>query len=78
MFLALLLVLLAQAHDLANDLDIEAVALGFLKDLALSFVELFDLFFDVLDALDDGAQLITRNFRQSTHGLLPLNRTPSN
>jgi hypothetical protein len=36
--LALLLVLLSQADDLSNDLNIEAIALGFLKDFPLSFV----------------------------------------
>ena len=36
--LALLLVLLSQADDLSNDLSIEAIALGFLKDFPLSFV----------------------------------------
>ena len=35
--LTLLLVLASQANDLSNDLYIEAVALGFLKDLPLSF-----------------------------------------
>jgi hypothetical protein len=32
----------------------------------------------VLDALDDGTQLITRNLDRSTHGLLLLNRTHQN
>jgi hypothetical protein len=32
----------------------------------------------VLDALDDGTQLITRNLDWSTHGLLPLNMIEPN
>src|SRR5262249_52966293 len=36
--LALFLVLLSQPNDLSNDLNVEAVALGFLKDFPLSFV----------------------------------------
>ena len=38
MLFALLLVLLSQLDDLAKDLNIEAVALGFLGDLLLGFV----------------------------------------
>jgi len=38
MLFALLLVLLSQLDDLAKDLNIEAVALGFLVDLLLGFV----------------------------------------
>jgi hypothetical protein len=38
MLFALLLVLLSQSDDLAKDLNIEAVALGFLVDLLLGFV----------------------------------------
>jgi hypothetical protein len=32
----------------------------------------------VLDAFDDGTQLITRNLDRSTHGLLPLKITQQN
>jgi hypothetical protein len=71
--LALLLVLLAQSDNLAKDLGIEAVALGFLIDFPLAFVELADLLFDVLDAFDDCAQLITRNLNWSvSDALAPL------
>src|SRR4029077_6772788 len=38
MLLPLLLILLSQPEDLSNDLYIESVALGFLKDLPLPFV----------------------------------------
>jgi hypothetical protein len=78
-FFALLLILLSQPDDLSKDLNVEAIALGFLKNLPLAFVQLFDFFFDVLDAFDDGAQLITRNLNRSTHdGLLPFTRTQPN
>jgi hypothetical protein len=36
---------------------------------------LFVLVLNVLNVLNDGAQLIARNFKPSTHGLLPLTRT---
>jgi hypothetical protein len=78
-FFALLLILLSQPDDLSKDLNVEAIALGFLKNLPLAFVQLFDFFFDVLDAFDDGAQLIARNLNRSTHdGLLPFTRTQPN
>ena len=58
--LALLLVLLSQPDDLSKDLRIEAVALRLLIDFLLAFVQFADFLLDVLDAFDDGAQLITR------------------
>ena len=58
MLLALLLVLLSQPDDLSKDLRIEAIAPGFLIDLLLAFVQFADFLLDVLDAFDDGAQLI--------------------
>jgi hypothetical protein len=38
----------------------------------------FDFFFDVLDAFDDGTQLITHNLDRSTHGLLLPNMIDPN
>src|ERR1700730_14601007 len=58
LLVALLRVLLAQPNHFAQDLHVEAVALGLLIDFLLVFVQRLDLFLDPLDALDDGAQLI--------------------
>ena len=69
---ALLLILLADPDHLAKNLDVEAVALGFQVDLLLGFGELLDLVFDVLDPLDDGAQLIARNIAGVLIGFYPL------
>jgi hypothetical protein len=52
---------------------VEAVALGFEKDFLFGFSEFFDLSLNVLDALDDSPQLITRNVDWSAHGLLLVN-----
>jgi hypothetical protein len=76
--LALLLVLLTQPDDFSKHLHVEAVALGFQENLLLGFVEFSDLRLDVLDAFDDGSQLITRNLDRPTHGLLLLKRTHQN
>ena len=61
MLLTLFLVLLSQADDLANDFNIEAVALRLLENLSFAFVQFPNFFFDFLNALDNGPQLITRN-----------------
>src|SRR4051812_13634159 len=75
---ALLLVLLAHPDHLAKNLDVEAVPLGLEIDFLLGFGELLDLLVDVLDPLDNGAQLIARNIAWSAHWLYPLElHTPS-
>src|ERR1019366_4605473 len=79
LLVALLLVLLAHSDHLPQNLDVEAVALGFEIDFLLAFGELFDLLLDTLNALDDGPQLITRNtLTRSAHGLLLVNMTARN
>src|SRR5712692_1199527 len=55
---ALVGVLLAQTHDRAQRLDVEAVALGLGVDVADIVGDGFLLFFQPLDALDDGLELI--------------------
>lgn len=69
---ALLLVLLAHPDHLAKNLDVEAVPLGLEIDFLLGFGELLDLLVDVLDPLDNGAQLVARNIAWSAHWLYPL------
>src|SRR5215470_4393879 len=78
LLVALLLVLFAHANHFAQDLDIEAVALGFLIDFLLGFGEFLDLLLDVFDALDDRAQLITRNPNRFAHALPLVNKTIQN
>src|SRR5438132_7504 len=56
LLVTLLLVLLAQPNDLAQDLHVEAVALGFGIDVLLVLVERLDLLLDPLDALDNRSQ----------------------
>src|SRR5215813_344538 len=78
LFVPLLLVLLANADHFTEYFDVEAVALGFREDFPLGFVEFLDLLVDVLDALDDGPQLIAWNVGRSAHGLLLVNTTAEN
>ena len=62
LFRPLVGVLLAQAHDGAQRLDVEAVALGLGIDVADVVRDGLLLFFQPLDALDDGLELIFREF----------------
>ena len=57
MLLALLLILLSYADHLFQDFHVEALTLGLCKDLLLVFGEALDLLLNVLDALNEGAQL---------------------
>ena len=58
MFHALVLVLLAQAHDRAQRLHVVAVALGLGVDVADVVGDRLLLFLEPLDALDEGLELI--------------------
>jgi ATP-binding cassette subfamily F protein uup len=53
--------LLAQPHDGAQRLDVEAVALGLGVDVADVVGDGLFFFFQPLDALDDRLELILRN-----------------
>ena len=55
MFLALLLVLFAQANHFSKDPNVEAVVLGFKIDFLPRFAKFLDLFLDLLDAIYDCA-----------------------
>ena len=61
LFVALVLVLLAQAQNLPEDFHIETLSLGLCEDLLLALVQRLDLVVDVLNALDEGANAITRD-----------------
>ena len=61
MLVALLLVLLADADDLLEDLHVEALALGFGEDLLLALVPLLDLELELLHALDERLHPMTRD-----------------
>jgi hypothetical protein len=75
LLVALLLVFLADPEHFPQHLDVEAVALGFRKDFPFGLVQFLDLLVDVLDALDDGPQLIAWNVGRSALGLLLVNTT---
>src|ERR1700733_1769610 len=57
-------VLLAQAHDGAQRLDVVAVAFGFGIDIADIVRNRLLFFFQPLDALDDGLELVFGEFRR--------------
>src|SRR5260370_17388240 len=61
---ALVGVLLAQADDGAQRLDVKAVALGFGIDVADIVGNRLLFFFQPLDALDDGLELVFCKFRR--------------
>jgi hypothetical protein len=54
-------ILLAHANYFSKNLDVEAIAFCFKKDFLLGFSEFLHFPFDVLDALNNSSQLITRN-----------------
>ena len=62
-FLALCRIELPQAHHLAHDLGVEAVAFGFGIDFADVAAQRGLFFFKPLDAFDDGLQLILGEIR---------------
>jgi hypothetical protein len=66
MFVAFVLVLLPQADDLLDDLDVVTFALGLLKDFLLALVQGLDLFLDVFDELDDSANALALNSPDAT------------
>ena len=58
MLISFVLVLLTQADDFLDNFKVEAFALGFLENFLLALVQGLDLFLDVFDALNDGANAI--------------------
>jgi hypothetical protein len=58
LFVALVLVLLAQAQDFLDDFQIEALALGLCEDFLLALIQRLDLFVDAFNSLDKGANAI--------------------
>src|SRR5215203_6114975 len=74
--LALLLILLSYADHLF--FTSKPSPLGLCKDLFLVFGQAFDVLFNVLDALDEGAQSITGHPSWSAHAYLLVNATGRN
>jgi hypothetical protein len=72
LFVALVLVLLAQAQDFPEDFDIEALSLGLGEDFLLALVQRLDLFVDAFNALDKGANAIRLGFLPCLSWVLPL------
>ena len=58
LFVALVLVLLAEARDFPEDFHIEALSLGLCEDFLLALIQRLDLFVDAFNALDEGANAI--------------------
>jgi hypothetical protein len=58
LFVALVLVLLAQAQDFLKDSHIEALSLGLSEDFFLALIQRLDLFVDAFNALDEGANAV--------------------
>src|SRR5271167_1328109 len=58
LFVALVLVLLAQAQDLPDDFHIEALSLGLREHFLLALIQRLDLFVDAFNSLDKGANAI--------------------
>ena len=74
LFVALLLVLLAQAQDLPEDLHIEALSLGLCEDFLLALIQCLDLFLDAFNSLDEGANTIAWNSCRVRHACSLFNR----
>jgi hypothetical protein len=72
---AFLLVLLAQADYFSKNLDVEAIALGFRIDFPFGLGQIVDLVIDLLNALNERSQLVTRYVNWPAHGLLLVNMT---
>ena len=68
LFVALVLVLLAQAQNLPEDFHIETLSLGLCEDLLLALVQRLDLVVDVLNSLDERANAIARDSCRFRHG----------
>jgi hypothetical protein len=75
LLISLLLVLLSDPDDLAQDLDIKALALRLGIDVLLIFGESLDLLVHLLDALDKSTELIARYATWSAHTFLRVNMT---
>jgi hypothetical protein len=58
LFVALVLVLLAQAQDFLEDFHIEALSLGLCEDFLLVLIQRLDLFVDAFNPLDEGTNAI--------------------
>ena len=75
MLLAFFLILFSDPDDLLQDLHVEALSLGPCEYLFRVFGKRSHLFFYVLYALNEGAQLITRYPTWSAHGFPLVNLT---
>ena len=74
LFVALVLVLLAQAQDLPEDLHIEALSLCLCEDFLLALIQRLDLFVDAFSSLDAGANAIAWNSCRVCHACSLFNR----
>jgi UvrD-like helicase C-terminal domain/ATP-dependent RecD-like DNA helicase SH3 domain/AAA domain len=67
LFVALVLVLLAQAQDLPEDFHVEALSLGLCEDFLLALIQRLDLLVDAFNSLDEGPNAIARDSCRVRH-----------
>jgi hypothetical protein len=67
LFVALVLVLLAQPKDFLEHFDVETLSLGFRENFLLPFIQRLDIFVDALNALDEGANAVAGNSCRICH-----------
>lgn len=70
-FVARILILLAQTKDFLENLHIEPVPFGFREDFFFPLVKCLDLLIDMLDAFDNRQNAIARNAYRVGH-VVPL------
>lgn len=69
LFVALVLILFAQAKDFLQHFYVEALSFGLGKDFLLALIQRLKFFVDVLDALDERQNTITRNSNRVGHAV---------
>src|SRR5208337_5621153 len=74
LFVAFVLVLLAQAQDFPEHFYVEALSLGLCEDFLLLLIQRPDLFVDAFDALDERANAIAWDSCCVSHARSPSSR----
>src|ERR1700722_15019455 len=69
LFVALVLILFAQAKDFLQHFHVEALSLGLGEDFFLALIQRLKFFVDVLNTLDERQNTITRNSNRVGHAV---------
>jgi hypothetical protein len=69
LFVALIPILFAQAKDFLQHFYVEALSLGLGEDFLLALIQRLKVFVDVLNALDERQNTITRNSNRVGHAV---------